>query len=58
MFGQWRNPCPVDSGRVTKRVDAYLYPIDQGVKAVTDQCYLRLIDAAIKMSFVCMAVTV
>ena len=33
-----------------KGVDVYLYLIDEGVKTVTDQRYLRLIDAGVKMS--------
>lgn len=31
-------------------VDVYLYLIDEGVKTVVDQRYLRLIDAGVKMS--------
>ncbi len=33
-----------------KGVDVYLYLIDEGVKTVTDQRYLALIDAGVKMS--------
>ena len=33
-----------------KGVDVYIYLIDEGVKTVTDQRYLRLIDAGVKMS--------
>lgn len=33
-----------------KGIDVYLYLIDEGVKTVTDQRYLRLIDAGVKMS--------
>jgi sulfur relay (sulfurtransferase) complex TusBCD TusD component (DsrE family) len=31
-------------------IDVYLYLIDEGVKTATDQRYLRLIDAGVKMS--------
>ena len=31
-------------------VEVYLYLIDEGVKTVTDQRYLRLIDVGVKMS--------
>lgn len=31
-------------------VDVYIYLIDEGVKTVTDQRYLTLIDAGVKMS--------
>ena len=31
-------------------VDVYLYLIDEGVKTATDQRYLSLIDAGVKMS--------
>ena len=31
-------------------IDVYLYLIDEGVKTVTDQRYLSLIDAGVKMS--------
>jgi len=31
-------------------VDVYLYLIDEGVKTVSDQRYLALIDAGVKMS--------
>jgi len=31
-------------------VDVYLYLIDEGVKTVSDQRYLTLIDAGVKMS--------
>lgn len=31
-------------------VDVYIYLIDEGVKTVVDQRYLRLIDAGVKMS--------
>ena len=33
-----------------KGIDVYLYLIDEGVKTVTDQRYLALIDAGVKMS--------
>ena len=33
-----------------KGVDVYLYLIDEGVKTVVDQRYLRLVDAGVKMS--------
>jgi sulfur relay (sulfurtransferase) complex TusBCD TusD component (DsrE family) len=33
-----------------KRVDVYLYLIDEGVKTAVDQRYLGLIDAGVKMS--------
>ena len=33
-----------------KGVDVYLYLIDEGVKTATDQRYLRLINAGVKMS--------
>jgi sulfur relay (sulfurtransferase) complex TusBCD TusD component (DsrE family) len=33
-----------------KGIDVYLYLIDEGVKTVVDQRYLRLIDAGVKMS--------
>ena len=35
---------------LSKGVDVYLYLIDEGVKTVMDQRYLRLIDAGAKMS--------
>jgi sulfur relay (sulfurtransferase) complex TusBCD TusD component (DsrE family) len=31
-------------------VDVYLYLLDEGVKTVVDQRYIRLIDAGVKMS--------
>lgn len=31
-------------------IDVYLYLIDEGVKTATDQRYLNLIDAGVKMS--------
>ena len=31
-------------------IDVYLYLIDEGVKTVVDQRYLRLVDAGMKMS--------
>ena len=33
-----------------REVDVYLYLIDEGVKTATDQRYLSLIDAGVKMS--------
>ncbi len=33
-----------------KEIDVYLYLIDEGVKTVVDQRYLRLVDAGVKMS--------
>jgi sulfur relay (sulfurtransferase) complex TusBCD TusD component (DsrE family) len=31
-------------------IDVYLYLIDEGVRTVVDQRYLRLVDAGVKMS--------
>lgn len=35
---------------LSRGVDVYLYLIDEGVKTVVDQRYLRLMDAGAKMS--------
>jgi predicted peroxiredoxin len=40
----------VAQAALRRGVDVYLYLIDEGVKTVADQRYLRLIDAGVKMS--------